>query len=123
MKEHYVPFYIEGREAKALKNDIDTMAIAEDVSAGKGTIHELLHKAATAIATAAGADRSKRTWLEENEDEIKAAGGDKDEAWAHYRDGRIDELVYQLEPDVIQDLDDPQGEDDDEGDEDEDTDE
>lgn len=122
MKAEYAFFYLEGREAKLLKADIDTGAIAEKVMAGDGGIHELLHKAVSDAAKGLELDRQKRRWLADSEDEIKEAGGDGDEAYRHYCDGRVDELVYQLEPEVLEDIGveigDEEGEDDDEEDED-----
>jgi len=121
MKADYVFFYLEGREAKRLRADIDTEAIAEQVLAGKGTIHDLLHKAVSDAAKGLEVDRQKRRWLADYEDEVKEAGGDGEEAYKHFCAGRVDELVYMLEPDVVEALDedaeDDSGED---GDDDED---
>lgn len=123
MKADYVFFYLEGREAKRLKADIDTAVIAEQVAAGKGTIHELLHKAVSDAAKGLEVDRQKRRWLSDYEDEIKQAGGDGEAAYRHYCDGRIDELVYVLEPEVLECLDDEEddadGDEGDDGDDDE----
>jgi hypothetical protein len=104
MDADYAFFYLEGREAKVLRADIDTAAIAEQVLAGKGGIHELLHKAVSDAAKGLEVDRQKRRWLADYEDEIKDAGGNGDSAYRHYCDGRIDELVYQLEPEVVEDI-------------------
>jgi hypothetical protein len=118
VKSDYVFFYLEGREAKLLKADIDTGVIAEQVIADKGTIHELLHAAVSAAAKGLEVDRQKKRWISDYEDEIAAAGGDSDAAYRHFCDGRIDELVYRLEPEVLEDLevddDDDEGDDDDE---------
>ena len=118
MNADYVWFYLEGREAKALRADIDTAAIAEQVMAGKGDLHALLHKAVSEAAKGLEVDRQKRRWLADYEDDIKEAGGDGEAAYRHYCDGRIDELVYQLEPDVLEDIAVEIGEDDDETDDD-----
>lgn len=123
MKADYIFFYLEGREARKLKADIDTDVIAEQVMAGKGTIHELLHKAVSDAGKGLELDRQKRRWLADYADEIKDAGGNGEDAWRHFCDGRIDELVYTLEPDVLEALDEDaevDGDDDDEGDEDSD---
>lgn len=116
MNADYAFFYLAGREAKLLRTDIDTAAIAEQVLAGKGDIHALLHKAVSDAAKGLEVDRQKRRWLADYEDEIKEAGGDNDVAYRHFCDGRIDELVYQLEPEVVEDIGDEigGGEDDDE---------
>jgi hypothetical protein len=119
VKAEYIFFYLEGREARKLKADIDTQAIAEQVLAGKGDIHELLHKAVSDAAKGLMVDRQKRQWLGDFEDEIKESGGDGDAAYEHYCRGRVDELVFILEPEVLSDLD----EDADDGEEEEDDDE
>lgn len=127
MKEAYISFYLEGRDDRALKHDIDTEEIARMVVDGKGTIHELLMKAAKSAAEPHLVARKKRSWIEESDEEIKAAGGDSEEAYRHYIDGRIDELVYKLEVEVLEVLEelcggeseegeDEDGEDDEEGD-------
>lgn len=102
MKQAYISFYLEGREDRALKHDIDIEEIAKQVVSGKGTIHELVHKAAKTAAEPQLAARKKRTWIEEFDEEIKLAGGDGDEAYRHYIDGRIDELTHRLEVDVFE---------------------
>ena len=43
----YEFFYLEGREERALKADIDTTEIAKEVCEKGGSIHELLHAAVT----------------------------------------------------------------------------
>ena len=121
MKADYIPFYLEGRDAKLLKADIDTQRIAEDVAAGKGTIHELLADAVSKAAKGLDVDKAKRRWIEAWEDEIKEAGGDSEAAHEHFTQGRVDELVYRLEPEVLEDLD-PDADDDDDDDEDGDED-
>ena len=118
MKTAYVFFYLQGREDRLIKNDIDTDEIAEAVTAGKGSIHDLLVKAAAAAAEPLRVDRKKRTWIEDWEDEIKEAGGDSDEAYSTYLQGRIDELAHALDADVVAAMVDP-GEDEDDGDEEE----
>lgn len=125
----YVAFYLDGREDRLLKHDIDTVQIAEEVGDGKGSIHELLVKAATSAAEPLRVDRKKRSWLEEYEDEIKEAGGDGELAYQHYIQGRIDEVVHRLDGEVVEELsamhgeesDDDEDEDDDEDDEDEES--
>ncbi len=121
LSDKYLLFYLEGREAKMLKADIDTEAVAEEVEAGKGSIHELLHKAVSDAARAEGVDRAKRRWIAEYEDEIKDAGGDGELAYQHYVAGRVDELVHRLDGEVVDFLagDEDDDEEEEEGDEDE----
>ena len=123
MQENYVVFYLAGRDDRLLKHDIDTEEIARLVLKGKGTIRELLVKAANSAAEPLRVARKKAGWTEEYADEIKEAGGDAEEAYKCYLEGRIDELAYSLEKDVIDELEVELGGDgDDEGDDDEDDD-
>lgn len=126
MKEAYAYFYVLGREDRAFKNDIDTEALAKRVLDGKGTIHEVALEAATAAASSLRIDRKRKLWLEEYGDEIAKAGGDGEEAYQHYLDGRIDTVTAALEDEIFDDLadrvapEDNKGDDDDEDDDGED---
>lgn len=118
----YVSFYLDGREDRLLKHNIDTIQVAEEVGDGKGSIHELLLKAATSAAEPLRVDRKKRAWLEEFEEEIKSAGGNGELAYQHYVQGRIDEVVHRLDGEVVEELTDMHGDESDDEDEDEDED-
>ena len=100
----YAFFYLEGRNDKHLRADIDTESIAKKVIAGEGTIHELVHAAVAAAAEGSRVDRKKRTWIEDYEDDINAAGGNGEEAYRHYLAGKIDELTHALEAEVVEDM-------------------
>ena len=104
MKSDYAYFYLEGRDDKRLRADIDTEQIARDVIAGKGLIYELVHKAVASAAEGHRVERKKRQWIEEYQDDINAAGGDGEEAYRHYLDGRIDELTHVLEGEVVDNM-------------------
>lgn len=104
MKQAYAYFYVLGREERAFKNDIDTEELAKRVLDDKGTIHEIAREAATAAASSLRVDRKKRLWLEEYADEIREAGGDTEDAWNHYIDGRIDTVTAELEDEIFEDL-------------------
>lgn len=104
MQASYAFFYIEGRDEKLLKHDIDTEEIAKAVLAGKGSIHELAHKAATTAAEPLRIDRKKNLWMDNYEDDIKTAGGDTEAAYEHYLAGRIDELTTRLETEIVSDI-------------------
>jgi hypothetical protein len=104
MKTEYAMFYLEGREERLIKADIDTADIAQSVVDGNGSIHELLRTAVSKAAEPLRVDRKKRQWIEDWEDEIAKAGGDKEEAYRHFCDGRIDELVFSLEAEVIEEM-------------------
>lgn len=100
----YAFFYLEGRNDKHIRADIDTDQLAKDVIAGKGTIHELVHAAVTAAAEGHRVDRKKRMWIDDYETDINAAGGDGEEAYRHYLAGRIDELTHHLEGEVVEEM-------------------
>lgn len=120
MKKEYVGFYLVGRDDRLIKNDIDTEDIAQAVLDGKGSIRELIVKAVSAAAEPLRHARKKANWIEEYEDDIKTAGGDKEAAYTHYIDGRMDELALSLERDVVDDLEALTGGDDADDDDDED---
>lgn len=125
LKEPYAIFYVAGRDEDTLDNDIDTEAIAAEVIAGKGSPYELCLAAATTAAATLETGKDRRAWIEENDVAIRAAGGDKDEAYKHYCAGRIDELAGELDNEVteilIEDL--LEGDEDEDEDEDDDEDE
>lgn len=100
LMKSYAVFYALGRDDKPLKHDIDTEALAERVIAGDGSPYELALEAATTEAKPLQNDRKRRGWFEENETEIAAAGGDKEEAYRHYCQGRIDETAAGLEDEI-----------------------
>jgi hypothetical protein len=122
MIEAYAYFYVEGWNEKPLKNEIDTEVLAQKVLDGKGTVHELCVEAAKNAAKPLEMGRRKKDWLDDYDEAIKTAGGDKDAAYQHYLDGRIDALAAELTNEVMDDIEDAVGEDDGEGDEDEDDD-
>lgn len=123
LKADYMPFYLEGREEKTIKNDIDVDKLAERCLAGENP-RTVVVAAVSGLRTQLEHDKRKKVWLETFTSEIAEAGGDGNEAWRHYCTGRVDELEHALEADVIEamadELDD--GEDDDEDDEDGDED-
>lgn len=100
--ESYAFFYALGRDAKTLKHDIDTEAIAERVVKGEGSVYELCLDAATNEAKPLQNDRKRRAWFEENAEAITQAGGDKDEAYKHFCQGKIDELAGELDVEVTE---------------------
>lgn len=100
----YAFFYLEGREERLLKADIDTAEIAKAVVESGGTIHERLHEAASKAAEPLRVDRKKRQWLEDYEDDIKTMGGNADHAYEHWCEGRVDELVSSLEGEVVDEM-------------------
>jgi len=101
IKERYWGFYVEGREAKALKNDIDIEELAASVVSGAVELRAAVRSACEEVARTLEIPKAKRKWIQEHEDEIKEAGGDSEIAHQAWINGRVDELVYLIEPDVV----------------------
>jgi len=101
----YWQFYVEGRfEKRLLKNDIDEEAIAEEMVSMGTPLRDALLSAASRAAASFESGKAKREWIKINDNEIKAAGGDADAAYAAYLQGRTDELAYTLEQTVLEEL-------------------
>lgn len=97
--DEYLPFYCQGRaERRLLKHDISESDLVEVIS--KGTpLRRAIEEACERVATPFQTGKSKRLWLLENADDV--AGLDPDLAYKAFLQGRIDELAYVLEPDVV----------------------
>jgi len=125
----YWQFYMEGRcEKRLLKNDIDEEALAEEIVRMGTPLRDTILSAASRAAAPFESGKAKRGWIKSNDNEIKAAGGDADAAYAAYLEGRTDELAYALEQTVVEELgqrfgDDGESDDGEEGDDDEEGDE
>lgn len=129
LSEETIPFYLQGRGAKLArikKYVADPEEIAEQIEGGKAKVRDAIGKACTDAAEQLMGDRKRKAaWIEENADELAevTAIGGKDEAWKAYCYGMGDELAYAIEPDVLDVLEDPDGEGDgDDGDEGDDED-
>jgi len=116
MKPACIHFYLEGRDQKLFRNSIDDVDLAQQVVKTGESPGVVIRRAVTAEAVALV--RLKKSWLRENEDEIKEIGCTEDEAWEAYTEGRCDELVLALEPGVIEALIDEVDGGDEEGDDD-----
>lgn len=122
--KEYMLFYLFGREAEALDDDdIDVDDLADKMMEGT-PVHEVCAKVAESVAAPLEHDRTKKEWIAENRADIDEAGGDANEAYRHYVQGRKDQFAYELEEDVVQAAfeEDPDEDDDDEEDEDDDDD-
>lgn len=121
----YWQFYLEGRcERRRLKNDIDDEAVTEEMVRMGTPLRDAVLSASARAAAPLEAGKAKRSWISEREEEIKAAGGDTDAAYAAYVQGRIDDLALVVEEGVLDVLsqrfgDDAEGEDDEEEEDDE----
>lgn len=126
MNAKYLGFYLDGREAKLLKHDIDVDELADKICQTGESPHQVLRRAVEDASKALNHDRMRRQWLRDNEEEIKEAGGSDQEAWDHFLMGKVDELIYNLEPALMEALEEAVfGEDggEDEGDDEDDEDE
>jgi len=122
IKGDYILWYLDGRSEKLLRHDFTAADIADKVVNGV-PIREELQRQAQSAAAALASGKTKRRWIADNEDWIKTAGEaiDADTAYEAWLQGRIDELAYSLEDEVITELNSRFSEDDEdeEGDEDE----
>jgi hypothetical protein len=121
IQEEYWTFYLDGRVYRTLKNDIDPGDLAARLMVPNGkSLRDTVMAASRAVAAPLESGKTKQRWIAEHDADIKAAGGDADAAFKAWLEGRVDELAYVLEPDVLAAM----GEDDDDDDDrDEDDDE
>ncbi len=103
-------FYLMGREERRLiKHEIDLVGAAEKFVAETGPqdgedgepgwrswLKEACGEAAKSVST-----RSKNEWLRENAEALTASGMTESYAYAWYIAGRVDELYYALEEELI----------------------
>ena len=100
----YWLFYDIGRDDKILKNDIDVARLAEKLHSRGGDLRQLLYEACESAAKPLETGKHRRAWIEEYREEISKAGGDDELAYFAYLRGRIDELAYDLERDLREEL-------------------
>jgi hypothetical protein len=121
IRDKYWDFYVDGREARALKHDIDVDDVANKLRDGDVALRDAVLAACVAVAQPLGTSKAKRKWIDEHQDEIAEAGGSAEQAHDAWVRGRVDELAYMLEPEVINAVagggdEDPSGDDDDDSD-------
>lgn len=127
LNKTYIGFYLEGRNAKPLKHEIDVGDLAKIVlSTGDAPLTVALAAAAKA-AEPYQSPRYSSAWVRDRSGGIAAAGGDSEMAYQHYLQGRIEELAVELDALMCEELeggedDDDEDDDDDEEDEDEEED-
>ena len=100
----YWLFYDIGRDDKIIKNDIDVERLAEQLHARGGDLRQLLYDACGNAAKPLESGKYRRAWIGEYRDEISKAGGDEELAYTAYLRGRIDELAYDLERELREEL-------------------
>lgn len=104
LKQTYIGFYLEGRNAKPLKHEINVGDLATSViSSGDGPLTVALAAAARA-AEPYQSPRYSSKWVRDRSGAIATAGGDAATAYQHYVQGRIDELAVELDALVCEEL-------------------
>jgi hypothetical protein len=123
-------FYLEGRgERRLLKSPQSESDIANIVLKSGGDVREAIMAACRRAATPLEVGKAKSRWLAESKEAISEAEVDGDAAYAAFLQGRIDELAYATEENVLVEIgnavgaeggDEDDDEEDDESDEDDD---
>lgn len=133
LEERFLPFYLDGRDAKLARISKlcpDAAEIAKEILQGKSLRTVIGDHAAQAGDTLARNLPFKRKWLHDNdealEDLVSEHPANKDGAFAAFIAGMADELAYVLEDEVVGELnaiggDDDEGEGEEEDEEDEET--
>jgi hypothetical protein len=117
----YWGFYIEGRDTRLLKHQIDEEVIVKDMVGSGKPLRDIVLATCTSVAAPLSAGRVRQKWITSHGKEIAEAGGDEDAAYSAFMQGQIDELAYAIEPIIVGELrGDDEEEDDDDDDEDED---
>jgi hypothetical protein len=122
LKSEYMMFYVNGRGEDVFDDDVDTDDLADKVMAG-ADLRETIAKVADSIAAPLLHDKEKREWIAENKTEITEAGGDAEEAYRHYLEGRKDQYAHALEDDIVEAMFEEDEENEDDAEEDDDDDE
>lgn len=116
MKDRYVSCYFSGR-FDAFDGEVDAAPLVEKIHAGL-PLRDVTMEAARRAVTAEMDHAAKLQWLNDNLEEIKSMGGDTEKSWRLYGQGRTDALAHQLEDEVLNSIEEEEGdEEEDEGDE------
>ena len=124
IQREYADFYLEGRQGKIIGRDvIDVEKLAERVLKGGGEPYVVVRAAVLDAAKELEFGRHKKSWVAQNEDDVKDAKLSVDTAFSHYLAGRVDEScaayeeeVVDVMTDIVNDGDDDEDEDDDDED-------
>lgn len=101
IKREFWIYYMMGRSEKRLlktdttEDDLVTAILAPDAEPLRDVLLEVCRNAAKPLETG----KTKRKWLEDHREEI--GSDDPEEAYKAWLHGRVDELAYALEGDVI----------------------
>lgn len=101
IKPEYMLFYILGREADTLDDkDVDVDEVTDRVMAGSDLREQTIAVGTTLAARSALTER--KSWTKENREEITEAGGDAEEAFRCYQQGRIEQYAHELEAAIVE---------------------
>lgn len=101
IKRKYWGFYLLGREERRLRNEIDPEVIARKILEEEDASLPAMVTAACAEVGAALTARTKKNWLAEHEQGIKASESEPEEAYRSWVAGRVDELASAIESGVV----------------------
>jgi hypothetical protein len=105
--KRYLTFYLEGREdvidgGVEAEFDIDALVRAirktDNISAG---LHSVTRTAAEKTFAHLETTSERAEWIDEHHQALEAGGHDVDDAYLAFCVGRIDEVRYMLEQDVV----------------------
>jgi hypothetical protein len=121
IKGDYWKFYLDGRyEKRLLKHEIEEAVLVERMDSGT-PFREAIAEACAKVTVPLETGKRKREWLAVHQADL--VGLNADEAYAAYLQGRVDELAYALEQNVLTALGDRfLGKEEDSGDDDDDDD-
>lgn len=101
----YLRFYLQGREEKRFKNNLEEDDVAQIIlkmAAGASvSVRDVITTACRAEAERQTGPRVRRRWIDDHKPEITAAGGDEEEAYNAWFAGRVDEYAYGIEDNII----------------------
>ena len=113
-------FYMLGRD-KPLDDEFDVETLATAVMNGE-PVRSVAHAAATACALPKKTPENRKIWAKSRaiKGELAEVMMDEATAYGHYFDGIIDQTAFELEPEILEEVDELLGEDEDGEEEDDD---
>lgn len=106
IKRKYWGFYIEGRDERHRSPGPDDInAVADALLAGdEGDVRAATEEMCQRLLDAKLTAGAKRRWIAERDAAIREEHCDPEQAFAAWRQGRLDQLVALAEPNVISSL-------------------
>ena len=92
-------FYLDGRGEKLLRHDLSDAELAKEVMASDQPPRVAILAACQAVAAPLLVGKARAKWVVSNQDRLD--GMDAKTAYEAWVNGRIDELAYALEADVL----------------------